>query len=374
MMVNISKLFASKDIYGVQDDELFVSAMRENCEFQYKHCREYNRILKSKNFKPEDIKSMDDLVRLPFIPTVTFKRHRLLSVPESKAIITTTSSGTSTGRVSRVSMDIDSLFNGLRMILKTLPPRGIVSPIPCNYVVLGYKPHKSNKTAVTKSTFASTLLAPGIHRTFALEYKDGKYVAVLDKVVKDIVKYSKSHFPLRIMGFPSYAYFVMKMMDEQGISVKLPKHSIMVISGGWKQFYAEEVDKTILYRLAKKVLGLEEDQIIELFSAVEHPVSYCDCKQHHFHIPAYSRVLIRDVNTLEPVPNGQVGLVNLMTPMVLATPLLSVMTDDLGILHDGGSCECGAKSPYLEIIGRVGLKEIKTCAANAAEAIKDALK
>lgn len=56
--------------------------------------------------------------------------------------------------------------------------------------------------------------------------------------------------------------------------------------------------------------------------------------------------------------------------MVKATPILSVMTDDLGILHDGG-CGCGIDSPYLEIIGRVGVKDIKTCAAGAAEILSE---
>ena len=78
-------------------------------------------------------------------------------------------------------------------------------------------------------------------------------------------------------------------------------------------------------------------------------------------------MIIRDAATLEPLPYGKIGLVNLITPMVRATPILSVMTDDLGVLHDGGECGCGIDSPYLEIIGRVGLKEIKTCAAGAAE-------
>jgi len=47
------------------------------------------------------------------------------------------------------------------------------------------------------------------------------------------------------------------------------------------------------------------------------------------------------------------------------------MTDDLGILHDGTECGCGISSPYLEIIGRIGLKDIKTCAAGAAELMKE---
>ena len=47
------------------------------------------------------------------------------------------------------------------------------------------------------------------------------------------------------------------------------------------------------------------------------------------------------------------------------------MTDDLGILHDGKSCGCGINTPYLEIIGRIGMKDIKTCAAGAAEILKE---
>ena len=112
---------------------------------------------------------------------------------------------------------------------------------------------------------------------------------------------------------------------------------------------------------------VSDSDIVEFYGAVEHPILYCDCTRHHFHIPIYSRVIIRDPETLEPLPNGQIGLVNLITPMVRATPILSVMTDDLGVLHNGSECGCGIDSPYLEIIGRVGLKEIKTCAAGAAE-------
>ena len=108
-------------------------------------------------------------------------------------------------------------------------------------------------------------------------------------------------------------------------------------------------------------------------TALEHPILYCDSKNHHFHVPVYSRVVIRDVHTLKPVPNGTPGLVNLVTPMIKATPILSVMTDDLGIMHDGAECGCGINSPYFDIIGRVGLHDIKTCAAGASELLSAAV-
>ena len=56
--------------------------------------------------------------------------------------------------------------------------------------------------------------------------------------------------------------------------------------------------------------------------------------------------------------------------MSKATPILSIMTDDIGILHEE-PCECGTKSPYLEILGRSGLDDIKTCAAGAEDLLKE---
>ena len=47
------------------------------------------------------------------------------------------------------------------------------------------------------------------------------------------------------------------------------------------------------------------------------------------------RVLIRDPATLEPLPMGQVGLVNLISPLIRATPVTSVVTDDLAISPRG---------------------------------------
>ncbi|MBR6922629.1 MAG: acyl-protein synthetase, partial [Clostridia bacterium] len=147
--------------------------------------------------------------------------------------------------------------------------------------------------------------------------------------------------------------------------------SKIMLAGGWKQYYREQVDKTEFYDTAKRVLGVDDENIVEFYGAVEHPIAYCDCKNHHFHIPSYSRVIIRDVTTLKPLPYGQTGLVELITPMVKATPITAVMPDNLGVLHPGQTCGCGIESPYLEIIGRVGLKDVKTCAAGASALLGD---
>ena len=87
------------------------------------------------------------------------------------------------------------------------------------------------------------------------------------------------------MGFPSYTYFVLQMMDERGIRLKLKKGSKIMLGGGWKQFYTQQVDKKTFYELAYRVLGIGDEDIVEFFGAAEHPILYCDCKNHHFHVP-----------------------------------------------------------------------------------------
>ncbi len=368
------KLFALKKPYDNNSDELFLNAVRENALFHYTHCDEYRKILDGLNFGKEEIlstKSISEyLARLPFIPTLLFKHCRMFSLPRYRIIVKATSSGTS-GKLSEIGFDAGGLLCGLKMVLKIGRHRGIFSMIPCRYIIMGYQPHHSNHTAVAKTAFGATFFTPCISRKYILKFKDGKYSPDFDGIIRAIQKYAKKRAPVRFMGFTAYTFFLLKEMEQRGISVKLPKHSKIFLGGGWKQFYTEQTDKETFYRLAEKVLGISDTDIIEFFGAVEHPIMYTDCINHHFHIPVYSRVIIRSCDDFTPVKNGEMGLVNLITPMVSATPILSVMTDDLGILHDSAECGCGIKSPYLEIIGRVAPDSIKTCAAGASEILSE---
>lgn len=365
-MSNMNKLFKYKKPYDLEgSNELFLKAMKENCAYQYDHCEDYRRILNQKGFHPEELKEYKDLVKLPFIPTLYFKQHTMFSMSSRRLLIKATSSGTS-GKKSQMGFNFSSLYRGLRMVLTVGKHHHLLSLKPCHYLIFGYEPNKNNKIVFSKTAYGFTYFAPALSRAYALRYSKDGYVLDLENLKERFVKYSKSKAPVRTIGFPAYTYFLLKQMKEEGIKVKLPKGSIMTLGGGWKQFYAQEVSKDKFYELVEEVLGIDDQHIIEFFGAVEHPILHTDCRCHHFHVPVYARVIIRDVDTLEPVPNGQVGLVNLLTPMVDSVPMLSIMTDDLGILHDEG-CPCGEKSPWFEILGRVGIKDIVTCAAGASE-------
>ncbi len=366
-MLSRQKLFWLSRPYDLAGTErAFLRAVRDNCAYHIRHCPAYRTLAEGEGFSPEQVRAVEDLKRIPAIPTLYFKRHAIFSMPRWRRCFEVTSSGTS-GSFSRIRFDWGCVLAEAPMVIRLGLLHGLASPVPAHYVVLGYRPDRKNTTGVTRTMWGLTWFAPPLSRHFVLERREGVYVPDLEGAVRALEKLSRSPFPVRLIGFPSYLWFGLTKMKEMGVSLKLPARSRIILAGGWKQHYQEEVEKPRLYSLVKKVLGIPEDHINELFGAVEHPIFYNTCRNHRFHVPAYARILIRDPRTLEPLPMGETGIINLISPLMCATPTVSVMTDDLGVLEPGASCGCGIASPVLNIIGRVGLAGVTTCAAGAAQ-------
>lgn len=370
MMTNSNKLFRWRDPYDTAGTEaLFAAAMGENAAFQAANCPDYARALRLHGVDIEGLADLRDPAALPPLPTVYCKRHVLRSMPERKLLIRASSSGTG-GVRSRVGLDAGTLARGAVMSLRLARYHRLLSSSPCHYFILGYQPRRENETAFSKTGFAFTFFAPALSRTYALVWREGGYRLDLEAMERRLLARAAGPFPIRTIGFPAYTYLLLRELERKGVRLRLPKGSKITMGGGWKRFEGQKVEKEELYRLAETVLGIGEEDCVEFFGAVEHPILYTTCPYHHFHVPVYSRVVIRDVDTLEPVPMGTPGLVDLMTPMIGSMPLLSVLTDDLGALHPGEACPCGVASPYLELLGRVGVRDIVTCAAGAAEFLK----
>jgi len=369
-MLNRLKLYLHKDIY---DDKgtatVFAKAIYKNVIFHNKHCYQYQKILNYMKFRPEQIKDIKDLSKVPVITTAYLKGNRMSSMKAWRLPIKATSSGTS-GNKSHVGFNLMGLFFAAVLAYKMTRFHHLLSFKRTNYLILGYEPHKSNQTVITKTQRLSTFFAPAKHREYALKYKGNAYEIDFEGLKKALERYSKEKCPVRLVGLPSYTLFLLRELQKSQLSYQLPPNSMVLLGGGWKGHYKERVDKEELYSLLGEVLGIAEENCREFFGVAEHPALYCSCSNHHFHVPIYSRVIIRDVYTLKELPYGQVGIVNLLTPLADSMPLTSIMTDDLGILHEGSKCKCGIQAPYLEIIGRVGMGQIQTCAVSADEFLK----
>lgn len=365
------KLFRGLKLYDIPgSDGLFLRAMRESIAWHAARCPEYARLLERQGFEAGALRDISDIAAIPPLPTLFLKQHALFSVPQSKLMFRAESSGTR-GVKSVVGLDFDTSWLDLLMVIRSSIFHRFLSPRLTNYIVLGYQPRKDNKLGVAQTAFGATLLAPALHRTYALRWDGDGYSVDLDGVIAALQRYERAGHSVRILGFPAYLLFLLEALDERGIRLKLHPASRIMTGGGWKQFFSEKADRSELYRRAERQLGIKDDHCHDYFGAVEHPVMYCDCRRHRFHVPRYSRIVIRDPLTLRPLPYGQPGLLNLISPLMSSMPLLSVITDDLAILHEPGSCGCGIDAPWFEVLGRAGLEQIKTCAAGAGELLRE---
>lgn len=362
-----TKLFLASNPYDLEGTEkIFLDAVRDNVKFHQKNNRDYKRILDRCRYDPDCLGSIEDLADIPVIPTLYLKRHPACSVNRQSLATVVKSSGTD-GIQSKIGIDRRSLLYGLIMAGKIFHFHGLISCVPVNYAILGYKPDRENMTGAARTLYGATHFAPAVHRAYALRQTGERYRPDITGFLKNLSCYEKAGLPVRLMGFPSYLHSLLSCLEENGKRFRFAPGSRVILGGGWKKHEKEQISKEELFGKTEKYLGIQEEKCCEFFSAVEHPIAYCSCKNHHFHVPAYSRVIVRDLDTLKPLPYGHPGLLNFVTPLLGSAPCASVMTDDIGILYEGGSCGCNIRSPYFKVLGRAGRTGIRTCAAQAAE-------
>ena len=367
-MVFREKLFRYRKIYDLDgSEELFLAAMRESVEHHRSHCAFYKELIQASGYTTEQLKRIEDIASIPTIPVDFFKTHEVRSIEKDEIKIHATSSGTM-GQKSQIFIDKSTLKLGTRMIIKAMLYHKFVSIIPTNYLILGYEPKAGNEMGNVKVLTGMTRLAPAKEKVFAIRSMGDAYKIDYFGVMSALKRYAKQRLPVRIMGFPSYLYMMLTAMKEMNMSpLKLNKKSIVFTGGGWKKYNDMAIQKEALYALVEEMLGIPSENCRDFYSAVEHSVAYPECRHHRMHVPIWSRVLIRDVNTLEPLGFNQAGFLNFISPLVSSMPLSSVLMGDMAVLRDGSQCGCGITTPYFEILGRAGTHVSKTCATSASE-------
>ena len=99
------KLFTYTNLYDHNStDRYFVSAVKGNISFHLKHNPDYKSLLDKKQLRINQIRSIQDIYKIPPIPTLFLKKHTLRSMPQEKLLFQSTSSGTK-GKKSQVGYD-----------------------------------------------------------------------------------------------------------------------------------------------------------------------------------------------------------------------------------------------------------------------------
>lgn len=315
-----------------------------------KNCKEYNLISKKINFSFSEEKDIKDFI---IIPSQLFKSFELKSITEENIYKTLTSSGTSSGKKSRIVLDKNS------SILQSKVLVNIASsfigkervPMVCfdNKNILSKEKTFSARNA---GLIGFSVFSNKIH--FALDENLNLNLPELNSFLKSN-RNSKTLF----FGLTS---IIWEFLNKLNISLVNKKNSYLIHGGGWKKL----VDKKISNQKFKSTImkKLKINKIFNYYGMVEQTGSiFFECEEGFFHTSNFSDIIIRNEN-LEIEKNNKKGIVQTISILPSSYPGMSLLTEDVGIIYGEDCCKCGRNGKIFKILGRLKNSELRGCSDN----------
>lgn len=292
------------------------------------HCQDsafYKKRFESIGMKPSDIKCLDDLRKIPFTTKQDLRDtypFGIASVPLKDCIRLHSSSGT-TGNptvILHTQQDIDQWANAVAR---------------CLWMV-GCRPED-----VFQNTSGYGMFTGGLGFQYGAEKLGMLTVPAAAGNTLRQLKFFTDFGTTVVHAIPSYAARIHEVMLEKGIDPRRDTKLRTLVIGA--EPHSEDTRKRI-----EEMLGVKAYNSFGMSEMCGPGVAF-ECKeQNGLHIwEDYYIVEIVNPDTLEPVPDGEIGELVLTTLNREAMPLLRYRTRDLTRILPG-SCPCGREHKRLD--------------------------
>ncbi len=278
----------------------------------------YRKRFEESHIRPEEIKNLDDLRKIPFTTKQDLRDNYpfgLAAVPMEEVVRLHSSSGT-TGTptvILHTQRDLDEWANAVAR---------------CLYMV-GLRPGD-----IFQNSSGYGMFTGGLGFQYGAERLGMLTVPAAAGNTKRQIKFITDFGTTALHAIPSYAGRLYEVMVEMGIDPRRDTNLHTLIIGA--EPHSEEQRKRI-----ENMLGVKAYNSFGMSEMCGPGVAF-ECKeQNGLHIwEDYYIVEIVDPDTLEPVPEGEVGELVLTTINREAMPLLRYRTRDLTRILPG-TCPCG---------------------------------
>ena len=293
------------------------------------HCYEgssfYHNRLDSIGLKPGDIRSLEDLRRIPFTTKQDLRDtypFGIASAPLSKCIRLHSSSGT-TGNPTVILHSEKDIRQWANAVAR------------CLWMV-GCRPED-----VFQNTSGYGMFTGGLGFQYGAERLGMLTVPAAAGNTLRQIKFFKDFRTTVVHAIPSYASRLYEVMCQQGIDPVRDLALRTFVIGA--EPHSEDTRRRV-----EEMLGVKAYNSFGMSEMMGPGVAF-ECKeQNGMHIwEDYFIVEIVDPDTLEPVPDGEVGELVLTTINREAMPLLRYRTRDLTRIIPG-ACPCGREHKRLD--------------------------
>lgn len=283
----------------------------------YDHVPFYRKKLQEKGIEPGDIRSVDQLKSLPFTTKEDLRANYpfgLFTVPRSDVVRIHASSGT-TGKPTVVGYTQRDIDTWAEVVAQSLTMAGIHRGDTIQ-IAYGYGP------------FTGGL---GLH--YGAERVGATVIPISSGNTRKQLQFMTDFNATVLACTPSYAAHLGECILKEGI----PADAIKLRTG----VFGAEPWTNELRREIERLLNIKAYDIYGLSEVIGPGVSMeceCQCGNHIFEDHFIPEII--DPETLEPVPDGEMGELVFTTVSKEAMPLLRYRTRDLTRLHRE-KCDCG---------------------------------
>ncbi len=293
----------------------------ERLQATVRHCMNspfYKKRFEENGLKPEDIKTLDDIKKIPFTTKQDLRDtypFGMASIPLKDCVRLHSSSGT-TGNPTVIlhsQKDLDEWANSVAR---------------CLWMV-GLRPDD-----VFQNSSGYGMFTGGLGFQYGAERLGMLTVPAAAGNSLRQIKFIKDFGTTAIHAIPSYVTRLKEVMDQQGVDPQRDTKLRTLIIGA--EPHSEEQRKRI-----EKMMGVKAYNSFGMSEMCGPGVAF-ECKeQNGLHIWEDNYIVeIVDPETLEPVPEGEIGEMVLTTLNREAMPLLRYRTRDLTRIL-GHDCPCG---------------------------------
>ncbi len=283
----------------------------------YENVPFYKKAFDEKGVRPEDIKSVEDLKRLPFTLKTDLRDNYpfgLFAAPQEEICRVHASSGT-TGKPTVVGYTARDISNWADLMARTFTFAG------------------GSKNSVIQVAYGYGLFTGGLGAHYGAERLGAITVPVSGGNTKRQIMLMQDFGTTILACTPSYALYLAETIEEMGVD----KNSLKLQAGvfgaePWTEAMRAEIEQR-LGILAIDIYGLSE---------IMGPgvASDCEYKQGLHIAEDFFLPEIIDPETLEPLPYGQEGELVITTIDKDGIPLIRYRTRDITSLH-AETCGCG---------------------------------
>ena len=402
------------DVPKKEAEEMRFKAIKYSFKHHYENNPFYQKFCKDNNVMPDDIKSNEDLSKIPLLPDKFFKDY-----PSGKDFALWLAN-IFTGKLPNVVIDkknpsfedVVSSFNKAGLLISyssgtsgkhTVMPRDKKTWLLSQYAIakaivtmiypypfweknvhaqwLMSNPFKTNIFAgkigeilyhlVEKSDCAidrpvtaeliRQAMTGGIKSSIIRMAMKRENKKTINKLARWLEKMDKEKNRAAMLGAPFLLYFAMNKLESDGKTLNFGERGVIVTGGGWKIYENERIPVEKFRKRANEILGIPEEQILDLYGMVEGNGWMVHCpEEHYLHIPTtYYYPMVLDKNG-SPVDEGEGGRFAFLDALSFSYPSF-ITTGDNVKLH--GECGCGRSSITIHPeVRRASGEEMRGCA------------